>query len=197
MRKTVYICILVWLGVISVLAQENQSLLRRIQSNLSQLGRYRVEFRVAVEGYKASGEYVVDGRDFYMSSDSVALYVSSGVKREVNMRKREVTVDSAANLGSDLISNPIDAFLALERDFEAVAVEGVTESVELRERGSNSGDVIRVETDKSGRFPQRIVYRSGGASLSIELLSVKPYAEPLPQYSEADYAGYEVVDFRQ
>ncbi|MBR2962348.1 MAG: hypothetical protein IKC42_04925 [Alistipes sp.] len=197
MKRVVLFLGFVLLFASAVVAEERANLLQQFQQNLAELGRYRVEFRVAVEGYNASGEYIVDGRDFYMTSDSVALYVAGGVKHEVNMRKREVTVDTAANLGSDLISNPVDAFALLARDFDVEEVAGNRKIVELKERGRDSGDRITVEADSDGRLPKRILYRSGGSTLSIELVSATTYAKSLPRYDGALYAGYEVVDFRE
>lgn len=197
MKRVVLFLGFALLSLTAIVAEERANLLQQFQQNLAALGRYRVEFLVAVEGYKASGEYVVEGRDFYMTSDSVALYVAGGVKHEVNMRKREVTVDTATNLGNDLISNPADAFAALARDFDVEEVGTAPRKVELRERSRNTGDRITVEADASGRFPKRILYHSGGSTLAIELLSVGSSAEPLPRYDRASYAGYEVIDFRE
>ena len=174
------------------------SLLGAFDAKLKELGCYRVKFEVKAEGYTAMGEYVVSGSDFYVASDGVEVYVENGVKYQVNRESREIVIDSAATLGSDIISNPAQGFSSLSENFQVTeAVEGGRRSVSLASKqGAAVSEAITIVADERGELPARIVYAGDGGSIIIEVKSVERSSAGLPRFDIGEYAGYESVDMR-
>ena len=174
------------------------SLLGAFDAKLKELGCYRVKFEVKADGYTAAGEYVVSGSDFYVASDGVEVYVESGVKYQVNSLNREVVIDSATTLGSDILSNPAQGFSSLTESFSATEiVENGCRAVLLTPKeGAMVSETITIEADNSGELPSRIVYAADGGSIIIEVKSVEHCSAGLPRFDIGKYAGYESVDMR-
>ena len=174
------------------------TLLRTFDAKLKELGCYRVKFEVKAEGYTATGEYVVSGSDFYVVTDGVEVYVENGVKYQVNRESREIVIDSADSLGSDIISNPAQGFSSLSENFQVTeAVESGRRSVCLASKqGAAVSEAITIVADKRGELPARIVYAGDGGSIIIEVKSVERSSVGLPRFDIGKYAGYESVDMR-
>lgn len=172
--------------------------LNAFDAKLKELGCYRVKFEIKAEGYTATGEYVVSGNDFYVVSDAVEVYVANGVKHQVNRESREIVIDTADSLGSDIISNPAQGFSSLTDNFQvAEVVENGRHSVCLTSKsGAAVSETITIDVDKRGELPARIIYAGDGGSIIIEVKSVERYSAGLPQFDVTKYAGYESVDMR-
>ena len=179
-------------------AGAGEEFLRQMESAMSALGNYEVRFGVASEGYSASGRYVVCGKDFYLSTEDVELYVADGVKYEVNSTKREITVDGIESLGSDIVSNPTRGLTSLLKDFTAELVtHDARRAVRLTPRGeSGASERILVVENPATRMPSEIRYISGDGSVAVLLKSVAAWREPLPRFDRAKYADYELVELR-
>ena len=183
--------IIIGIGVASA-----QSLLDSFSQRLASMGRYQAKFAVVVDGQTIGGEYIVEGSNFYITSDGVELYVADGVKYEVNSNKREVIVDSTASLGSDLLSNPAQSFESLKSQFNVSdSIASGVKMVKLTPK-EGSGESIDIYADGSGELPRRIVYNFANGSITILLTSIKPYVGTLPLFEQARYAEYEVIDMR-
>lgn len=182
--------------IIGIGTASAQSLLDSFSQRLSSMGCYQAKFVVEVDDQKIGGEYIVDGANFYVTADGVELYVADGVKYEVNSSKREVVVDSAASLGSDLLSNPAQSFDSLKSQFDVS--DSVVEGVKMVKMTSKEGggESIDIYADGSGELPRRIVYNFANGSITILLTSIKPYVGTLPLFEQSRYAEYEVIDMR-
>ena len=172
-----------------------QSLLDTFEKNIAQLGVYQVKFTVEIDGYKMAGSYIVDGDDFYAAMEGVEIFVSQGVKHEVNSSTREVTIDSAANLGSDILSNPAKGFEVLKEQYSIAQtdVDGLS-AIQLTPK--SGGERIIVVADSAGTLPRKIVYSDSGAELTITFTAISATNAPLPRFEATKYAGYEVIDMR-
>lgn len=204
MIHRLYIILCVMLCVVGVSRAQAQTagageqLLHQMESAMSALGNYEVRFSVVSEGYSASGRYVVCGKDFYLSTEDVELYVADGVKYEVNGSKREITVDGIESLGSDIVSNPTRSLTTLLNDFSAeqVAHDG-GRAVRLTPRGEGvASERILIVESAATRMPSEIRYISGDGSVAVLLKSIASWREPLPRFDRAKYADYELVELR-
>ena len=45
-------------------------------------------------------------------------------------------------------------------------------------------------------LPSEIVYGMEGLELAIKIVSISPLKRPFPLYDKAQYADYELIDFR-
>lgn len=172
-----------------------QSLLDTFEKNLAQLGVYQAKFTVEIDGYKMAGSYIVDGEDFYAVMEGVEIFVYQKVKHEVNSSTREITIDSAANLGSDILSNPAKGFEVLKEQYsiEQTNIDG-SSAVKLTPKSGN--EAIVVVADSAGTLPRKIVYSDSGAELTITFTSIEATNQPLPRFEAAKYVQYEVIDMR-
>lgn len=182
--------------IIGIGSASAESLLDTFEQSLAQMGQYSVKFTVTMDQYSSSGSYIVSGSDFYAAVDGVEYYVAGGVKHEVNSSTKEVTIDSAESLGSDIISNPAKGFAALARDFDAAptTVEGC-KAVRLTPKQGGAESIV-VVADSSGKLPQRIVYYYDTAAMVVTLQQVSKYSGKLPAFDPSKYADFELVDMR-
>ena len=182
--------------IIGISTASAQSLLDSFSQRLAAMGCYKAKFAIVVDGQTVGGEYIVDGSNFYVAAEGVELYVADGVKYEVNSAKREVVVDSAASLGSDLLSNPAHCFDNLKSQFSAAdSVEAGVKMVKLTPK-EGGGESINIYADSRGELPGRIVYNFDNGSITILFASIAPYSAALPVFEQTRYAEYEVIDMR-
>ena len=181
--------------IIGIHSAWSQSLLDRFESSLKALGTYRVEFEVGMDGYSTTGEYIVSGNNFYLIAEGIEYYVADGIKYEVNRGAKEIVMDTAASLGSDLLSNPAQGFSVLARDFNAeqMTIDGC-QALRLTTK-QGGGDTILVVADSRGALPQSITYSYGSASMVIKMRSITS-CNKLPLFDRSNYADFEVVDMR-
>ena len=118
------------------------------------------------------------------------------MKYEVNSSRREVIVDSAESLGSDLLSNPAQGFSILARDYEQTNITiDARAAVKLTARNGDSGRIVAV-ADKSGNLPQMIVYAYDDTRMTIVLDSISTLADGIPRFDRTKYADFELIDMR-
>lgn len=175
-----------------------ERLLRAMESELLALGCYEVKFGIETDGYSAAGRYVVAGKDFYLSAEGVEVYVTGGVKYEVNVAKREITIDGIESLGSDIVSNPTRGFTTLLKDYRAeeTLVDGCRAVRLVPREAALSSESIVVVADTAARMPSKIVYASSEGAITVRLKSVGAWRDPLPRFEREKYPDYELIDFR-
>lgn len=208
MRRTFLLLVSLFVSV-TAFAKSTTSdvtLLKTFEASLAELGRYRVEFDLLVKmnaggdhaEQSCRGEYVVDKENFYVSNGHLELFVADGVKYMVNHSSREVVIESAAALGSDILSNPSRGFSALAEGYNAEPTEmnGHKALLLTSPKGGSSSESIIVVADESGRRPASIIYAMGADRIEIKIRSIST-AESLPRYDESKFAGFEVIDWRQ
>lgn len=181
----------------------NGDLLKTFETSLKEMGCYCVEFVVSFEEYSSSGRYVVDGDNFYVQNEDIEVYAYDGVKYEINRSRKEVTIDSVASLGSDIISNPSRGFTALAEGYDVVTteVEGRKTLLLTPKQGATTQSAVSptervaVVADASGRLPAVVRYEVGTDAIEVRITSITK-AEILPRFRAEQYGGFEVVDLR-
>lgn len=173
------------------------SVLERVQSALDGMQCYSVEFTIGVEDSSARGEYVVCGRDFYVTTDDVDVYVMGKVKHEVDRKRREIQIEDSSSLGSDIVSNPADAFDAMRRNYKAtLSTKADRLLLELEPRpASKTRDRVEVEVDASSYMPSAILYHTQAGVIKITVLKIRKESS-VPQFSAQKYPGFEIFDLR-
>ena len=182
--------------IIGTFSASAESLLEKFERSLAALGSYRVDFTVTLGDATTEGSYAVSGNDFYITLYGAEYYVADGVKYEVNSSRREVIVDSAESLGSDLLSNPAQGFSILACDYEQTNITiDARAAVKLTARNGDSGRIVAV-ADKSGNLPQMIVYAYDDTRMTIVLDSISTLADGIPRFDRTKYADFELIDMR-
>ena len=182
--------------LLSIFAASAQSLLDTIEQSLATLGAYKVEFTVNLDNsYTFTGRYIVEGANFYVGVKDTELYVADGIKYEVSDQKREVVIDSAESLGSDVLSNPAKAFARLKEQYnvEQTVVDGRAAVNLTAKGGDHSATVV---ADSSGVLPESIIYVQDGGVMKITFTTIAAHKESLPRFDRDKYVQYEVIDMR-
>lgn len=173
-----------------------ESLLDSFEKSLTALGAYKVCFTVNLDNsYTLAGEYVVEGANFYVRLGDKELYVTDGVKYDVATDRGEVVVDSAQNLGGDILSNPASAFARLKEQYnvsQSVVDGRATARLESKD-GAQSAVVV---ADSSGKLPESILYSQSESFVKITFTSIAASSESVPRFDRSKYAQYELVDMR-
>lgn len=172
-------------------------LLRRMESRLAALGCYSVQFEMLYDDVSSSGEYRVNGDDFYIHVGDVEVYSAGGVKYEVDASKREIVVDAADTGVADIVSNPTHGISAMVEAFDASFIEkdGRRAVRLVPKEPSASSETVIVIPDASGELPSEIIYSSGSGELRLRLTEIKRSSTDIPRFDSASYDGYEVVEF--
>ncbi len=206
MKRSIVLCLLVaaeLLGATVARADElSRQVLTNIERSLAALGAYGVKFSAVSGDFRSEGEYAVSGDDLYMRMEGVEVYTEGGVRRQVFRDRREIAVDALDTAAGDFISNPAQGLVALLDAFDAVCVpcDGGGYMLTLSAKGGAAAgapcDTIIVYTDPAAKYPARICYAGGGASMEIRLDRPVALDGGIPRYSAEKYADFEVIDYR-
>ena len=71
---------------------------------------YGVKFGVVSGDYEARGSYVVEGDSYYLVLGDAEVFADGAVRREVDNRRREVTVTEVDTASRNILNNPVRAF---------------------------------------------------------------------------------------
>ena len=151
---------------------------------------YTVTFAVEGDDFAAEGSYAVEGDRYYMRVGDAEAY-SDGVS------KREVVVDVVDTQSRSLLGNPTRAFDFLDDAFrsELLPSEGEVRRLRLTpvDKGAATSSItVDVAADGS---PRAVIYDLDGERMRIEIRRIEPSVE-VRRFDAADYAGYELIDFR-
>ena len=150
---------------------------------------YTVTFAVEGDDFAAEGSYAVEGDRYYMRV---------GVSKwEVDPSKREVVVDVVDTQSRSLLGNPTRAFDFLDDAFRSELLPSEGEVRRLRLTPVDKGAAmssITVDVAADGS-PRAVIYDLDGERMRIEIRRIEPSAE-VRRFDAADYAGYELIDFR-
>ena len=123
---------------------------------------------------------------------------SDGVSKwEVDPSKREVVVDVVDTQSRSLLGNPTRAFDFLDDAFRSELLPSEGEVRRLRLTPVDKGAAmssITVDVAADGS-PRAVIYDLDGERMRIEIRRIEPSAE-VRRFDAADYAGYELIDFR-
>ena len=128
---------------------------------------------------------------------ALPIYSDGVSKWEVDPSKREVVVDVVDTQSRSLLGNPTRAFDFLDDAFRSELLPSEGEVRRLRLTPVDKGAAmssITVDVAADGS-PRAVIYDLDGERMRIEIRRIEPSAE-VRRFDAADYAGYELIDFR-
>ena len=149
---------------------------------------YTVTFAVEGDDFAAEGSYAVEGDRYYMRVGDAEAYSDGVSKWEVDV------VDTQSR---SLLGNPTRAFDFLDDAFRSELLPSEGEVRRLRLTPVDKGAAmssITVDVAADGS-PRAVIYDLDGERMRIEIRRIEPSAE-VRRFDAADYAGYELIDFR-
>ena len=85
-------------------------ILERLAAGFRAMDGYGVKFGVVSGDYEARGSYVVEGDSYYLVLGDAEVFADGAVRREVDNRRREVTVTEVDSASRNILNNPVRAF---------------------------------------------------------------------------------------
>lgn len=171
-------------------------LLAALAAYFRNISSYEVEFVVAAGDERVQGRYAVAGDDYHIAAGDTEVFAAGGLRREVDNRRREVTLTEAETSSRNLLSNPARAFDLLTEQCrpELLRESGGRAVVRLNSVPGISGTVT-VTLDTAAGRPLELLYDYDGEQISVAIVRIVADVA-LPKFDPARYAGYEVIDFR-
>ena len=155
-------------------------ILERLAAGFRAMDGYGVKFGVVSGDYEARGSYVVEGDSYYLVLGDAEVFADGAVRREVDNRRREVTVTEVDTASRNILNNPVRAFDFLGSEYTPSLV--------------SEADGRAVDT--ATMRPRSLSYDYDGEQVLVNVLEVAPLAGHVWRFDKNAYAGYEFIDFR-
>ena len=175
-------------------------ILERLAAGFRAMDGYGVKFGVVSGDYEARGSYVVEGDSYYLVLGDAEVFADGAVRREVDNRRREVTIDVVDTDSRNILNNPVHAFDFLGSEYAASLAgeqEGhaVVRLTPAPGNTSSAGNIV-LTVDTAAMRPVSLRYDYDGEQVQVSVLGIKPLETPLKAFAKDNYAGYEFIDFR-
>ena len=161
-------------------------ILERLAAGFRAMDGYGVKFGVVSGDYEARGSYVVEGDSYYLVLGDAEVFADGAVRREVDNRRREVTVTEVDTASRNILNNPVRAFDFLGSEYTPSLVS---------EADGRAGDVT-LTVDTATMRPRSLSYDYDGEQVLVNVLEVAPLAGHVRRFDRKNYADYEFIDFR-
>ena len=102
-------------GILQGIAAQPRAteILYRLAAGFRAMDGYGVKFGVVSGDYEARGSYVVEGDSYYLVLGDAEVFADGAVRREVDNRRREVTVTEVDTASRNILNNPVRAVARL------------------------------------------------------------------------------------
>ena len=198
MRRVVMILMAVLMGVSVARAEGEQLVLRRVAEYVAKMGSYDVVFAVKAGDYVASGSYSVSGDAYHIALDKAEVYSDGKTRYEVDLDRREVSIDVVDLQSRNILDNPTRCFDFVGDEYLAEQVKRDANSVTLRlvARDEEQEGEILLTVDNATGKPLAVSYILYDDRIDVEIKSFVSRKEAVKVFSKNDYKGYDIVDFR-
>ena len=171
--------------------------MRRLAAAMESMKAYTVDFRAEADGESIGGRYEVDADRYHITVAGNEVYGDDSVRREIDVRKREIVVDAADTTSRNLLTNPTRGFRFLGDDYQARldSESGDRAVITLTPAAKSTAGIISVTLSISDSLPKKICYNTEGEIVTIVIESIGKGAE-VPEFSAANYPDFEIIDFR-
>ena len=171
--------------------------MRRLAAVMESMKSYTVDFKAEAGDESIRGRYAVDADRYHISVAGNEVYGDDRVRREIDVRKREIVVDAADTTSRNLLTNPTRGFRFLGDDYRArlESESGDRATILLTPTVKGAVGTISVTLSTSDMHPCRICYDTEGESVTIFIESIGKGAE-VPEFNAANYPDFEIIDFR-
>jgi outer membrane lipoprotein-sorting protein len=173
---------------------QSHPLLQRVSRHYAEMGRYDMSFVLRVAAGEQKGLLMVEGDDSYMRVGDTEIYVADSLRYEVRREAKEVVVDKAALYEKDLL-NPTNGFASIVADYNVEECE-LSGAKAVRLTPKRSGETIYVVLKSDRKSIAKVEYGVGEHSAVMIIESCQRSSRSLPRFSNKDYKGYELIDFR-
>ena len=179
-----------------------KALLEALVSQFRALPTYQVPFEVEAEmqGQKQTieGRYAVEGERFYLQMGQMEIYGEEKIRYVVDRERREVLIDRIDPSSDNLLDNPTHAFDHLAEAYEPTLLgeRDAYAALRLTPKAGDAEMSITLTLRLAPLRPQRLTYHIGEEAMQITLFDITPLTEPLKRFQQANYTGYELIDFR-
>ena len=109
-------------------------ILERLAAGFRAMDGYGVKFGVVSGDYEARGSYVVEGDSYYLVLGDAEVFADGAVRREVDNRRREVTVTEVDTASRNILNNPVRAFDFLGSEYTPSLVSEADGAADARRR---------------------------------------------------------------
>ena len=162
-------------------------ILERLAAGFRAMDGYGVKFGVVSGDYEARGSYVVEGDSFYLVLGDAEVFADGAVRREVDNRRREVTVTEVDTASRNILNNPVRAFDFLGSEYTPSLVSEADGRAVVR---------LTPTVDTATMRPRSLSYDYDGEQVLVNVLEVAPLAGHVRRFDPKNYEGYEFIDFR-
>lgn len=194
MMRRLFTLVALFATISAVAEERGQALLQRISQHYAEMNSYEVSFVLRVAGSEQKGVLMVEGNDSYMRVGDTEIYVADSLRYEVRRDAKEIVIDKAALYEKDLL-NPTSGFASIATDYNVEECErGGAKAVRLAPK--RSGETIYVVLKSDGVTISKVEYGVGEHSAEMIIESCQKNSRSLPRFSNKDYKGFELIDFR-
>lgn len=153
-------------------------ILERLAAGFRAMDGYGVKFGVVSGDYEARGSYVVEGDSYYLVLGDAEVFADGAVRREVDNRRREVTVTEVDTASRNILNNPVRAFDFLGSEYTPSLVSeadgrAVVRLTPAAGNDSPAGDVT-LTVDTATMRPRSLSYDYDGEQVLVNVLEVAP-----------------------
>ncbi|MBR2352348.1 MAG: hypothetical protein IKA70_05370 [Alistipes sp.] len=176
---------------------EAQAILRNIKQRFSGAESYRVAYTITTAAHKSEGVLHVDIDRSYMRNGTTEVYISDGVRYEVNGSKREIVIDKMSAFGGDMLGNPARGIEGLLTDFDVVLTthEGHRALRLLAKGATREEEAAYIHLSADDRM-ERIIFGRGEGRVEIVPARVERNVGSARAFDAKLYEGFEIIDFR-
>lgn len=194
MMRRLFTLVALFATISAVAEERGQALLQRISQHYAEMGSYEMQFVLRVAGGEQKGVLMVEDNDSYMRVGDTEIYVADSLRYEVRSNAKEIVIDKAALYDKELL-NPTNGFASIVADYNVEECErSGAKSVRLTPK--RSGETIYVLLKGDGATIAKVEYGADEHSAEMIVESCQKSSRPLPRFSNKDYKGFELVDFR-
>lgn len=174
-------------------------ILEKLSAGFRAMPSYEVAFTVSATDFTTAGRYAVKGESYYLILGDAEVFCDGKTRREVDNRRREVTITDVDTSSRNILNNPAHAFDFLGTEY---APELLSESdgkavVRLTPTGKNNGvGIVTLTVSTASMRPQSLSYDYDGEKIGVQVQSVAPMDKPLKAFDKSAYTAYEFIDFR-
>ena len=172
-------------------------LVEKMSKTMGAMGGYEAAFVIASGNEQLLGSFAVEGERYRIELADMVVYGEATERYEVNKARKEVTLMQTESSSANILSNPAHAFELVGSLYRPVLLseEGGKAQLSLQSE-QDLKTTIRLVVNTATNLPSEIVYGMEGLELAIKIVSISPLKRPFPLYDKAQYADYELIDFR-
>ncbi len=194
--RSLWIALLVMVAPYGAVAQ-TEGYLSRLAATMQAADPYEAAFVMEGEGVQLAGRYQVAGNRYRITLPEAEVWGEGGVRYEVDHRRKCVTVMPVDTTAHNLLDNPTRAFDFVATTYPARLLSQENNEIVIElETATDPLTLVRLTLAQPDMRPRRVRYEIDGIGVDVRIEKLNSTQEELPPFLLANYADYELVDFR-